>query len=111
MGSSGSRPSGSARGHARFGLWRAIAATPAMLGSLLLVSVALGTLGWWSELVLLSWVACGAVLGTRVGERITVRAACRFQRPSPVQVAVLKPAWATALQVTGTAAGAVELYV
>jgi STE24 endopeptidase len=112
MGSSGFRPSGSARGQAaRFGLWRALAATPAMIGSLLLLTLASGALGGWAGLLLLAWAAGAAVLMTRVGERITVRAACRFQRPSPVQVAVLKLAWATALRVTGTAAGAVELYV
>jgi STE24 endopeptidase len=112
MGSSGSRPSGSARGHtARFGLWRAIAATPAVIGSLLFVSVAVGPLGRWAELLVLGWVACGAVMITRVGERFAVRAACGFRSPSPVQAAVLKPAWATALRVTGAAAGAVELYV
>ena len=112
MGSSGSRPSGSARGHtARFGLWRAIAATPAMIGSLLLVSVVLGALGQWTELLVLGWVACGAVMVTRVGERITVRAACRFRSPSPAQAAALQRPWVAALRMTGTAAGAVELYV
>ncbi len=95
MGSRGSRPSGSARGHtARFGLWRAIAATPAVIGSLLFVSVAVGPLGRWAELLVLGWVACGAVMITRVGERFAVRAACGFRSPSPVQAAVLKPAWA-----------------
>ena len=90
MESSGPRPSGSARGHtARFGLWRAIAATPAVIGSLLFVSVAVGPLGRWAGLLLLAWAAGAAVLMTRVGERITVRAACRFRSPSPVQVVAL----------------------
>jgi len=112
MGSSGSRPSGGARGQAaRLGLWRAIAATPAMLGSLLLVSVAVGALGRWAGLLLLGWVACGAVMITRVGERITVRAACRFHSPSPAQAAALQRPWAAALRMTGTAGGDVELYV
>jgi STE24 endopeptidase len=112
MGSSGSRPSGGARGQAaRLGLWRAIAATPAMLGSLLLVSVAVGALGRWAGLLLLGWVACGAVMITRVGERITVRAACRLHSPSPAQAAALQRPWAAALRMTGTAGGDVELYV
>ncbi|MCV2489781.1 M48 family metalloprotease [Geodermatophilus sp. YIM 151500] len=112
MGSSGSRPSGSARGQsARFGLWRAIAATPAMIGSLLLLSVVFGALGRWAGLVLLVWVACGAALVTRVGERIAVRAACRFRSLSPAQAVALQRPWSTALRMTGTAAGAVELYV
>jgi STE24 endopeptidase len=112
MGSSGSRPSGSARGQAaRLGLWRAIAATPAVIGSLLLVSVAVGALGRWAGLLLLGWAACGAVLGTRVGERFAVRAACGFRSPSPAQAAALQRPWAAALRMTGTAAGDVELYV
>ncbi|MBM7808527.1 hypothetical protein JOD57_004364 [Geodermatophilus bullaregiensis] len=60
MGSSGSRPSGGPRRQtARFGLWRALAATPAVIGSLLCVSVAVGPQGRWAELLLLGWVACG----------------------------------------------------
>ena len=108
----GSRPSGSARGRiARFGLWRALAAAPAVIGSLLLLTLASGALGRWAGLLLLVWAAGAAVLTTRVGERITVRAACRFHRPGPRHSAALRPAWATALRVTGTAAGDVELYV
>jgi STE24 endopeptidase len=42
---------------------------------------------------------------------VTLRAACGFHRPSPAQSAALKPAWSTALRVTGTDAGDVELYV
>jgi STE24 endopeptidase len=61
--------------------------------------------------VLLAWAAGAAVLMTRVGERMTVRAMCRFHRPSPVQAAALQLAWSTALRVTKTAAGDVELYV
>ena len=48
---------------------------------------------------------------TRIGERITVRAACRFRSPSPVQVVALQRPWVAALRMTGTAAGDVELYV
>ncbi len=82
MGSSGSRPSGSARAHtARFGLWRAVVAAPAVIGSLLLLTLASGALGRWAGLLLLAWAAGAAVLVTRVGERITVRAACRFRSP------------------------------
>jgi hypothetical protein len=112
MGRSESRPSGNARGHtARFGLWRAIAATPAMLGSLLLLTLASGALGRWAGLLFFAWAAGAAVLMTRVGERITVRAACRFRSPSRAQAAALQPAWSTALRTTGTAASDVDLYV
>ena len=112
MGRGESRPSGNARGQtARFGLWRAIAATPAMLGSLLLLTLASGALGRWAGLLFFAWAAGAAVLMTRVGERITVRAACRFRSPSRAQAAALQPAWSTALRTTGTAASDVDLYV
>src|SRR3712207_2145339 len=91
MESSGPRPFGSARGHtARFGLWRAIAAAPAVIGSLLPLTLAFGALGRWAGLLLLAWAAGAALLMTRIGERITVRAACRFRSPSPVQVVALQ---------------------
>src|SRR5690242_3938950 len=97
---------------ARFGLGRAVAAAPAMLGSLLLLTVVSVTLGRWVGLLLpLTWAAGAAALRTRVGEQTTLRAACGFHRPSPAQTASLQPAWSTALHVTGTAARDVELYV
>src|SRR3954463_2447895 len=97
---------------ARFGLGRAVAAAPAMLGSLLLLTLVSVTLGRWVGLLLpLAWAAGAAVLMTRVGEQMTLRATCGFHRPSPAQAASLKPAWSAALRVTGTAAGDVELYV
>src|SRR5215216_2185430 len=66
----GHRPPGDARRRdGRYGHWRAVAAAPALLGSLLV------------------WAAGAAVLMTRVGERMTVRTLCRFHRPSPGQVA------------------------
>src|SRR3954466_7943184 len=98
------RPRGAARRRgARFGLRRAVAAAPAVLGSLLLM-LAAGGLGRWAGALLLAWAACAAVLLTRGGERIAVRAGHRFHRPSPAQAAALQSAWATALRVTGTAA-------
>ena len=112
MGSSGSRPSGSARGHtARFGLWRALVAAPAVIGSLLLLTLVSGALGRWAGLLFLAWAAGAAVLMTRVGERLTVRAACRFRSPSPAQAAALQRPWAAALRMSGTAAVDVDLYV
>src|SRR5919205_2051984 len=112
MGSSGSRRSGSTRGWTtRFGLWRALVAAPAVIGSLLLLTLASGALGRWAGLLLLAWAPGAALLMTRIGERITVRAACRFSSPSPVQVVALQRPWAAALRMTGTAAGDVELYV
>src|SRR5918997_159837 len=110
MGSSGSRPSGSARGQAaRFGRGRAVAAAPAGIGRLLLPTLTSGALGRWAGLLLLTWAAVAAVALTRVGERITVRAACRFRSPSPAQAAALQRPWAAALRMTGTAGRDVEL--
>ena len=97
---------------ARFGLGRAVAAAPASLGSLLLLTLASVAVGRWVELLLLlAWAAGAAVLTTRVGEQMSLRAAFGFHRPIPAQAASLKPAWSAALGVTGTDAGDVELYV
>ena len=107
----GHRPPGDVRHPAvGSGLWRAVAAAPAMVGSLLLL-LACVALCRWSAPLLVIWAATAAVLVTRVGERMVVRAACGFHRPSPSQAAALRAAWSRALRVTGTAAGDVELYV
>jgi hypothetical protein len=106
------RPPGDARRRGvRFAPWRAVAAAPAVLGSLLLLMLASVALGRWAALLLLAWTASAGALMTRVGERIAVRPACGFRRPSPGQAATLQPTWGTALRVTRTAAGGVELYV
>jgi STE24 endopeptidase len=109
----GHQPPGDVRPRAaRFGFGRAVAAAPAMLGSLLLLTLASVAVGRWAGLLLpLAWVAGAAVLMTRVGEQMTLRAACGFHRPSPAQAASLGPAWLSALGVTGTDPGDVELYV
>ncbi len=95
----------------RYAHWRVVAAVPAMIGSLLLMMLASGALSWWGGLLPLAWAACTAAAFTRIGERMTLRAACGFHRPSRAQAATLQPAWSTALRVTGTAADDVELYV
>jgi STE24 endopeptidase len=95
----------------RFGLWRAVTAAPAVIGSLLLLTLASGALGRWAGLLLLTWAAGTAVALTRVGERITVRAACRFRSPSRAQAAALQQPWAAALRMSQTAAVDVDLYV
>src|SRR4051795_3818647 len=79
----GTATAGGAHGRAvRFGLWRAAAAGPAMLGSLLLVSVPVGGLAPWAEPILLICMGCAAVALTRVGEGLAVRAAFESFRPS-----------------------------
>src|SRR3954453_5458333 len=74
----------------------------------MLASVAAGQ---WAGLLPLTWAVAAAVLMTRVGERMAVRAVCGFHRLSPAQAAALQPAWSRALRATRTAAGDVELYV
>jgi hypothetical protein len=60
-----------------------------MIGSLLLVIQTSAASGRWSVLLLLTWAACAAAVTTRVGERMTVRAAFGFHRPSAGQAAAL----------------------
>lgn len=97
---------------ARLARRRVVAAGPATFGSLLLVTLVSVTLGRWMALLPpLAWAAGAAVPMTRLGERLAVRVACGFRRPSPAQAAELEPAWSTALSMTGTAGGDVELYV
>ena len=94
-----------------FGLWRALAAAPAMVGSLLLMLVLLAGLGRWEGLLLLGWLGSGAMVLRPAGERLAVRIACGFRRPTADQMVLLSPVWAAALQQAGTPAGDVDLYV
>jgi STE24 endopeptidase len=94
-----------------FGAWRALASAPAMVGSLLLLLVLLAGLGRWEGLLLLGWLGSGAMVLRPSGERLAVRIACGFRRPTADQMALLSPVWAVALQRAGTSAGDVDLYV
>ncbi len=106
------RPTGDMRSRAgRYGHWRVVAAVPAIIGSLLLLMWASSALSGWAALLPLAWAACTAAVTTRLGEWMTLRAACGFHRPSPAQSAALQPAWSAALGMTGTAPGDVDLYV
>lgn len=97
------------RGH--YGAWRAATSVPAMLGSLLLLLVASSWMGQWEGLVLLGWLASGAAVFTRFGERFAVTLGCGFRRPTAAQAALLGPAWATATRRAGLCADEVNLYV
>jgi STE24 endopeptidase len=97
------------RGH--FGAWRAVTAVPAMAGSLFLVLMLFGWTGRWEGLVLLGWLLSGAVVFTRLGERIAVRVGFSFHRPTAAQTAALAPMWTTALHRCGIGPGDVELYI
>lgn len=95
----------------RVGLWRALAAAPAMIASLLLLTVLFGWLGRWEAAVLLGWLASGALASIPLGERIVVRAGCGFRRPCASEAAALAPLWAAAIRQAGTVATDVDLYV
>lgn len=104
-------PGATSRQIGRVQLWRTLAATPAMIGSLLLLTVLFGWLGRWEAPVLLGWLASGALMRSSVGERIAVCVGCGFRRPSTPEAATLAPPWAAALLQTGTGAADVDLYV
>jgi STE24 endopeptidase len=94
-----------------FGAWRALSAIPAMIGSLLLLLVLFGWLGEWEPVALLAWIASGAAVFSRVGERAAVGIGAGFRRPTRAQSALLAPAWSTALARCGLTASEVDLYV
>lgn len=97
------------RGH--FGAWRAAASVPAMIGSLLFLLVAFGWMGQWEGLVLLGWLASGAAVFTRVGERFAVMAGCGFRRLSRTQSTAVDPVWVSALSRAGLDQCDVDLYL
>jgi len=99
------------RRYGNFGLWRALAAAPATVGSLLLLLVLSAGLGRWEGLLLLGWLGSGAMMLRPAGECLAVRIACGFRRPTADQMAFLGPVWAAALQRADTPAGDVDLYV
>jgi STE24 endopeptidase len=94
-----------------FGAWRALSTVPAMVGSLLLLLVLFGWMAQWEDVVLLGWIASGAAVFSRAGERVAVRVGAGFRRPTRAQAALLASAWATALARCGLAASEVDLYV
>ena len=94
-----------------FGAWRALTAVPAMVGSVLLLLVLFGWLGEWEGALLLGWIGSGAAVLSRVGERVAVRVGAGFRRPTNAQLALLAPAWSSALARAGMAASEVDLYV
>jgi STE24 endopeptidase len=82
-----------------------------MVGSVLLLLVLFGWLGQWEPVALLAWIGSGAGVFPRVGERVAVRVGAGFRRPTKAQVALLAPAWSSALARAGLSASEVDLYV
>lgn len=104
-------PSAGQRREGHFGVWRSVAALPAMLGSLLTLLVLFSWLGAWEGLVLLGWLASGAAVFTSPDERIAVRVGCGFRRPTARQATVLAPLWAQALAYAQLREDQLDLYV
>lgn len=103
--------SGAVRPGGHFGAWRALAALPAVAGSLGMLLVAFAWAGPWEGLVLLGWAGSAAVVLTAPGEGLAVRLACGFRRLDTDQAAAIGPAWAEALQRCGVEPGGLDLYV
>jgi STE24 endopeptidase len=97
------------RGH--YGAWRATAAAPAMLGSLALLLVLFGFLGRWEPVAILGWLASGAVVFTRFGERATVRTAMGFRPLTSRQAAAFAGVWPAALGQAGYRANQIDFYL
>ena len=79
-----------------FGIWRVVAATPAMLASALLLLVLCGGTGRWEGPILLAWLGTGALLLSRPGERLALRAG-GFRTPTAAQRAALAHVWPAAI--------------
>jgi STE24 endopeptidase len=95
----------------RFGLGRVLVAAPAMVASVLLLLVLLGWTGRWEPLLMLAWLASAVPVCTPLGERVAVRLACGFSRPSARQRALLDPVWRQVLARCQVGPGEVDLYV
>lgn len=94
-----------------YSAWQALVAAPAIFGSLCLLLVLFGWLGQWEPAVMLAWLASGAAVFTRPGERLAVRVSMRLRRPGKRFADALAPAWSEALCRAGYQAGDVDLYV
>lgn len=97
------------RGHSS--VWQVVVAAPAMFGSLCLLLVLFGWLGRWEPAVMLAWLASGAAVFTRPGERLAVRASMRLRPPGKRYADALAPVWVEALQRAGYQSGELDLYV
>lgn len=94
---------------APLGAWRALAASPAMIASLLLLIFLAGGAGRWEGPLLLSWLAAGVLTVSAPGERVAVRVACRFRCLSIVEHAQIGPTLIAVLEACGL--DDVDLYV
>jgi Zn-dependent protease with chaperone function len=97
------------RRRTHLGLWRALAALPAMLASLLLLIFVFGGAGRWEGPLLLGWLAAGLLTLSAPGERVAVRVVCRFRRLPTVEHAQIEPTLGAVLRACGLED--VDLYI
>jgi len=104
-------PAGCARargGH--FGAWRALAAFPAVAGSVLFMLVLTAILNRWQSPVFLFWLGASCLFSTWPGQRVTVRA--RGFRPlSARQRQALTPVFAATVARCGMSSEQVDWYL
>jgi Zn-dependent protease with chaperone function len=98
-----------ARPATHLGAWRALAAVPAMIASLLLLVFVLGGAGRWAGPVLLSWLVAGVLTLSGPGERVAVRVACRFRRLPTLDHKQIEPILIDILEACGN--HDVDLYI
>jgi len=99
------RPRG---GH--FGAWRALAAFPAVAGSVLFMLVLTAALSRWQTPVFLLWLGAAGLLSTRPGERLAVRSR-GFLPLSAWQRQALDPVVAAAVARCGISSKRVDWYL
>jgi Zn-dependent protease with chaperone function len=93
-----------------FGVWRALAAFPAVAGSVLFMLVLTAALSRWQTPVFLLWLGSAGLLSTRPGERVAVRA--RGFRPlSARQQQALTPVFAATVARCGLSSEQVDWYL
>ena len=92
----------------RFGVWRALAALPAIFGGTVLMFVLTAA---WAPLLFVLWLGCAALWSTPVGERVAVRAALGFRLLPPERREVIEPVFTAALGQCGLTRGSVDWYV
>jgi STE24 endopeptidase len=82
-----------------------------MGGSLMVMLLIFGWAGRWEPVLVLTWLASGAAMLTRPGERTVVRLSCGFHALSGDQQAFLGPTWQVVRERCGVPVDAVDLYV
>lgn len=91
--------------------WRVGAAIPAVVAGSVVVLWLSGPLGRYAQVPTLIWLAVAGLCLSPLGERLGVRVAYGFRRPTADQLAVLGDAAALAKSRTGIGCSALNLYV